>query len=132
MVFIFGVGFILAGVITLIFFLRKVNLPRTEATIDKITLEFHKKDKQQLRKHPHANVHYYYKSVRYEAFIFLLKRKNKEGDQITVSFKENSPELPTMYTPRTELIGTIFLITIGVTLIFVSVLAMDYFQLWKR
>ena len=100
------------------------------AYIENITLDYPNKDKNQLKKHPHGHISYVSRSIDHKAKILLLKRKMQIGDQITVSFKEDNPEKPTMYAPKQELITVSVLFAIGVALIGVSVFAMDYFDLW--
>ena len=130
MIFIFGVGFEIAALVALVFFLRKIKRPKAEAYIHDITLEYYEKDKQKIKKHPHGHIKYVYQSIAYKAVILLLKRKMEAGDKIMVSFKEESPEKPTMYAPRQELIAVIVLSAIGFILMGISIFAMDYFNLW--
>lgn len=130
MIFYIGVAIIIAGIVSLIMFLIKVRRPKAEAYIEDITREYYEKDKNQIKKHPHGHIKYVYRSIEYKALVLLLKRKMNIGDQITVSFKEESPEKPTMYAPKQELITVIVLWAIGIGVIAFCIFSMDYFDLW--
>ncbi|NOQ72261.1 MAG: hypothetical protein GQ574_09685 [Crocinitomix sp.] len=130
MIFYFGVGFCIGGLVLLIMLLRKMRRPKTEAIIQEVTLEYHEKDKRQLKKHPHALIAYNYKSVDYSAKILLLKRHLQNGDSLTVSLKDDNPEKPTMYAPKQEIVAIMFLFFLGLGVIAASVFIMDSFDLW--
>jgi hypothetical protein len=130
MIFVAGIILCAVGLVYLFIIIRKKRRPNAEATIQEITLEFHKKDKRQLKKHPHATIMYNYKSVNYTAKIFLLKRHLQVGDNVVVSFKEDKPEKPIMSAPKQELFAALFIMFMGLSLIAASVFVMDYFNLW--
>ncbi len=129
MIFIFGVAFCIAGLIALVILLRKVRRPKADGTIKELTMDYVAKDKQQIKKHPHAVIIYNYRSVDYTAKILLLKRKTQIGEQVVVSFKEDVPEKPSMYAPKQEAFVFIILMSLGLGLIGASVFIMDYFNL---
>lgn len=130
MVFMFGVVFLIAALIALIILISKMRRPREEAHIQDIFLAYHKKDKQQIKQHPHALVQFFYRSVEYKAKVHLLKKNCQIGDKIVVAFKEEQPENATMYAPKAEITVVIVLAAIGVSLIGVSIFVMNYFNLW--
>lgn len=130
MIFIAGVIVMIVALVMWVGLIRKGRRPQADAWISEITMEYYEKDKNQLRKYPHALIKYVYESVEYKAKIFLLKRRVEEGDQIVVSFKPESPEKPTMYAPNNEILGIIFLFAIGASLVGLSVFVMNYFNLW--
>jgi len=130
MIFIAGVILMIVALIMSIGIIRKGKRPNADAWISEITLEYYEKDKNKLRKYPHARIKYVYESIEYNAKIFLLKRRVEEGDQIVVSFKPESPEKPIMYAPKNEIIGVVFMFAVGVGLIGISVFVMNYFNLW--
>lgn len=130
MIFYLGLGFCLGGLVVLVILIRKMRRPKAEAAIQEVTLEYYEKDKRQIKKHPHAAISYNYRSVNYTAKILLLKRKLVIGDILTVSFKEEVPEKPTMYAPKQELFAVMLLLFLGLGLIAASVFVMDYFELW--
>ncbi|MFT5821190.1 MAG: hypothetical protein ACI8ZM_002439 [Crocinitomix sp.] len=130
MIFYFGIGFCIGGLFLLIVLLRKMRRPKAEAIIQEITMEYHEKDKRQLKKHPHGLIAYNFRSVDYTAKILLLRRHMQSGDSLNVSFKDDNPEKPTMYAPKQEMLAVMFLFLLGLGLIAASVSAMDYFDLW--
>jgi len=130
MIFIAGVILMIVAIVMWIGIIRKGRHPQAEAWISEITLDYYEKDKNKLRKYPHANIKYVYQSITYEAKIFLLKRRLGVGDQLLVSFKHESPEKPVMYAPKVETIAVMFMFAFGAALVGVSVFLMNYFNLW--
>lgn len=130
MIFIAGVILMIVAIIMWIGIIRKGRRPQADAWISGITSDYYEKDKNKLRKYPHANIKYVYESITYEAKIFLLKRRSEVGDQIVVSFKHESPEKPVMYAPKVETLSVIFMFAFGAALVGVSVFVMNYFNLW--
>jgi hypothetical protein len=130
MIFIVGVVICIAGLVGLVMLLRKVGRPKADAVIEEVSMEYMAKDKQQLKKHPHAKIKFNYRSMDYTAKIHLLRRKAQVGDMVVVAFKDESPEKPVMYAPKQETIVVIVVMLIGLSLIGISVFAMNYFDLW--
>ena len=129
MIFYIGLAFIIAGMVTLVFFLKKVNKPKAEGYINDIVMDYYEKDKYKIKQHPHGIVSYVYKSIDYKAKVLLMRRKMEIGDRITLSFKDEAPDKPVMYAPKQELITVIALWIIGLAIMGFCVFAMDYFDL---
>ncbi len=128
MLFFIGIGFMIAGCIAAFMFIRKATRPKVNAQVIRIVMDYYEKDTQRLKQHPHGFITYTVQNREYEAKILLMKRKVQEKDIIVVSYKEDNPEKPTMYAPKTEIITTILLFAIGSILTGVSLYLMDYFN----
>jgi hypothetical protein len=130
MIFYIGIILVIAAIISLIALLKKMRKPKATAYVHEIKEAFYEKDKMHLRTYPHAQISYTYQSKDYEYLIFLLRRKVQVGDQIMVSFREDSPEKPTMYAPNQEIIVVVVMFAIGIGLMVGSIFVLDYFELW--
>ncbi len=130
MIFVIGVILMIVAVVMWVNIILRGRRPQADAWITEVTMEFYEKDKNKLRKYPHATISYVYESMQYQAKILLLKRRLVQGDQIVVSFKPESPNKPTMYAPRYETLAAIFMFAFGASLVGVSVFVMNYFNLW--
>lgn len=129
MIFYIGIAIIFAGLLLMVLFLVKINRPKEKVIIDTIEMAYLENDKMQTKLFRHGRVRYSFRSVNYEALVYLLKRNANVGDEITISFKENQPNKPIMFAPRQEIITSVVVTMIGIGVVsFAFSMAEKYFN----
>ena len=131
---VFYAGIILIGVALFMTFIliRNSKRPKLKVRVEEITLQYHKKDKQQIKKHKHARVSYLHEGKTSEDTILLKRKSVREGETIVVSYKDSDISKMEHYEPRAEIIAIIAVFTIGISILGFCFFVMDYFNLWEN
>jgi len=122
MIFFFGIGLLMVGLIMVFMFLRTVLQPKTEAKVLKVTQEYPKTHElAPQRMVPFGLIDYYYDNTKHEQKIMLKGKKIQEGDTIKISVNKNNPSKATHYYPVKEVLAIVLVNLLGAALILASV-----------
>ena len=128
---------IVIGFIQLFRLFRNSKRPKLDATINKIEDKHLEQDKNnQFKKHPHAEITYYYSSVKYTASVLIKDKTKQVMDQIEITYLENpssqhgEPTKLEMYAPKKEFLMAMSIIAVGCIIVGICHFIMTYFDLW--